>query len=101
VPAREFFETLEANVEASKIRDLNQTYLFDVTGEGRWLVAVRDGALSVTEGWEGEADTTITTSSETFERIASGAQNPMTAYMSGKLKVSGDLSAALKLQKLF
>jgi putative sterol carrier protein len=31
----------------------------------------------------------------------SGEQNPTAAYMTGKLKVKGDMSAALKLQKLF
>ncbi|MBA2568575.1 MAG: SCP2 sterol-binding domain-containing protein, partial [Actinobacteria bacterium] len=38
---------------------------------------------------------------ETFQAIASGEQNPTTAYMTGKLKVDGDMGAALKLQKLF
>jgi len=101
VPAKQFFDELEGEVEPDKIRDVNQSYLFDVAGEGRWLVEVRNGSLKVTEGWEGEADATISTSSETFDRIASGKQNPMTAYMTGKLKVSGDLGAALKLQSLF
>ena len=34
-------------------------------------------------------------------RIVNGEQNPTTAYMTGKLKISGDMGAALKLQKLF
>ena len=101
MPAKEFFDSLEGEVEPEKIRDLNQSYLFDIAGEGRWLVEVRNGTLKVTEGWEGEADATISTSSETFDRIAAGKQNPMTAYMTGKLKVSGDFNAALKLQALF
>ena len=49
----------------------------------------------------GDADVTIRTSPETFSAIASGEQNPTTAYMTGKLKVEGDMGAALKLQKLF
>ena len=56
--------------------------------------------MTVTEEG-GEADTTITTSAETFAKIASGEQNPTAAYMSGKLKVSGDMGQAMKLQKLF
>ncbi len=101
MPAKQFFDALERDVEPEKIQGLNQSYLFDIAGEGRWLVVLADGAVRVSEGWEGEADTTITTSSETFERIASGEQNPMTAYVAGKLKVSGDVNAALKLQTLF
>ena len=40
-------------------------------------------------------------SEETLTRIINGEQNPTTAYMTGKLKISGDMGAALKLQKLF
>jgi putative sterol carrier protein len=36
-----------------------------------------------------------------FARILTGKQNPMTAYMTGKLKVHGDLGAAMKLKNLF
>jgi putative sterol carrier protein len=63
-------------------------------------VRVEDGAVSVAEGAE-EADCTITASDETFAKIVSGDQNPTTAYMTGKLKIKGDMGAALKLQKLF
>jgi putative sterol carrier protein len=101
VPAKEFFDGLESQVEPDKIQDVDHSYLFDVAGEGRWLVEVRSGTVKVTEGWEGDADVTISTSSEVFDKIAAGKQNPMTAYMTGKLKVGGDVNAALKLQKLF
>ena len=49
----------------------------------------------------GDADVTISSSAETFEKIRSGEQNPTTAYMTGKLKIKGDMGAAMKLQKLF
>jgi putative sterol carrier protein len=44
---------------------------------------------------------TIRASQETFTAIASGEQNPTTAYMTGKIKIDGDMGAAMKLQKLF
>jgi len=56
--------------------------------------------VKVTEGAE-DGDVTITTSEETFEKITSGEQNATSAYMTGKLKVKGDMGAAMKLQKLF
>ena len=40
-------------------------------------------------------------SAETFEKVVKGEQNPTAAYMSGKLKIKGDMGAAMKLQKLF
>ena len=56
--------------------------------------------MTATEGGE-DADCTITSSQETFERIVDGALNPTSAYMTGKLKIKGDMGAAMKLQKLF
>jgi putative sterol carrier protein len=79
---------------------MNNSYLFDIDGAGKWKVDVRDGNVSVTEGGE-DADAVITTSEETFDKLTSGEQNPTSAYMTGKLKVKGDMGAAMKLQKLF
>jgi putative sterol carrier protein len=100
VSTREFFETLESRIDASKTAGMNNSYLFDIDGAGKWKVDVQDGSVKVTEDEE-DADVTITTSEETFEKITSGEQNATSAYMTGKLKVKGDMGAAMKLQKLF
>jgi putative sterol carrier protein len=80
---------------------MNNSYGFDIEGAGQWTVKVTDGAVSVTEGMEDAADVTISASQEVFEKIISGEQNPTSAYMTGKLKLKGDMGAAMKLQKLF
>jgi putative sterol carrier protein len=98
--AREFFETLESRVDESKTAGMTATYLFEVDGAGTWTVDVNGGKLSVTEGGN-EADCTISISEENFEQLINRELNPTTAYMTGKLKVKGDMSAAMKLQKLF
>ncbi len=97
---REFFETLASRVDASKTAGMNNSYVFDIEGVGKWKVDVQDGSVNVTEGVE-EGDVTITASEETFDKIVSGEQNATSAYMTGKLKVKGDMGAAMKLQKLF
>jgi putative sterol carrier protein len=100
VSAREFFKGLESRVDPAKTAGMNNSYVFDIEGAGQWKVDVDDGAVSVTEGG-GDADVTISTSEETFEKIIAGEQNPTSAYMTGKLKIKGDMGAAMKLQKLF
>ena len=97
---KEFFESLETRVDPAKAAGLNASYRFDIDGAGSWLVEVDDGKVSVSENG-GDADTIISTSAETFMKIAGGEQNPTSAYMSGKLKVKGDMGQAMKLQKLF
>jgi putative sterol carrier protein len=97
---KEFFETLESRVDPAKAAGMTASYKFDIDGSGSWLVDVDDGKVTVTED-DGDADCTISASSETFLKIANGEQNPTAAYMSGKLKVKGDMGQAMKLQKLF
>jgi putative sterol carrier protein len=100
VAAKDFFDSLETRADPSKLAGMNNSYLFDIEGEGQWLVSVEDGKLSVAPG-AGDADATISASAETFDKIVAGDQNPTTAYMTGKLKIKGDMGAAMKLQKLF
>jgi len=98
--AREFFETLESRVDPAKTAGLDAAYRFDIDGAGTWVVRVANGSVHVNEGG-GDADTTISASEEQFLGLVRREQNPMTAFMTGKLRVSGDMQAAMKLQKLF
>ena len=84
----------------AKTAGMNNSYVFDIEGAGTWTVKVADGGVTVDEGDTG-GDCTISTSAETFEKVVKGEQNPTAAYMSGKLKIKGDMGAAMKLQKLF
>jgi len=97
---REFFEGLPARADASKLAGMNNSYSFDIENAGKWLVTISDGTVSVRDG-EGEADCTISATEENFQKILSGEQNATSAYMTGKLKIKGDMGAAMKLQKLF
>jgi putative sterol carrier protein len=98
--SREFFEGLESRIDPARTAGMTNTYLFDVDGQ-QWTVAVADGSVKVSEGDAGGSDVAISTSEETFQKIASGEQNATSAYMTGRIKVKGDMGAAMKLQKLF
>ena len=97
----EFFEALPARVDPARTTGVNKTYVFDISGAGVWTVTVTDGGVEVTEGDTGGSDVTISSSAENFERILSGEQKAERAYMTGKIKIKGDMGAAMKLQKLF
>ena len=98
---QEFFEVLPSRVDPERIAGMNNTYVFDIEGAGAWTVKVADGAIEVTEGASADADCTFSATAENFEKIVAGEQNPTTAYMTGKLKIKGDMGAAMKLQKIF
>lgn len=48
-----------------------------------------------------DADCTISMSKDNFMALAKGELDPMAAFMSNKLRLTGDMSVALGLQKLF
>jgi putative sterol carrier protein len=98
--SREFFEGLESRLDPAKTAGMTNSYVFEIDGAGTWRVDVDDGTVKVVEGG-GDADATIAASEETFQQIASGDLNATTAYMTGKLKVRGDMGAAMKLSRLF
>jgi putative sterol carrier protein len=98
--AGEFFAALPGQADPARLVGIDSSYLFEVAGEGRWLVEVRDQKVTVTENPEGEGDVAFSLSSETFDRLLTRKQNPMIAYMTGKLKISGDINTAMELQKL-
>ena len=58
-----------------------------------------DGQASqVTEDTDGPVDTTIKVSWDDWQKMAAGELDGMTAFMTGKLKVEGDMSNAMQLQ---
>ena len=63
-----------------------------------------DGTLTLSGGCaqlvDRPADCTIGISLANLEKMIAGKLNPVTAFATGRLKVSGDMSVALKLGKL-
>jgi len=98
--AREFFEGLPARIDPERARNLNSSYRFDIEGAGGWRLEADGDRVVVTES-DAPADCVIRTDERTFLRIVSGEQSPMGAYMTGKVRVEGDLGLALKLRELF
>jgi putative sterol carrier protein len=75
-----------------KIGTFDGSVKFVIEGEGAIMV----DEAGVREGDE-EADCTMTADADTFQGILEGDVNPTGAFMSGKLKVDGDMGTAMKL----
>ena len=63
-------------------------------------VILLDGANSQVSENDGPADTTIKTSWDDWQKMAAGELDGMTAFMTGKLKIEGDMGVAMKLQSI-
>ena len=96
---KEFFETLPQKVPPERAAGVTNSYLFEIADVGTWLVDVKEGHVTVTEG-AAEADVRIGMNEEIFRKLVAGEQNPMRGVMTGKIKVKGDMGAATKLGKI-
>ena len=61
-------------------------------------VILLDGASSQVSENDSPADTTIKVSWDDWQKMADGELDGMTAFMTGKLKIDGDMSNAMQLQ---
>jgi|TARA_B100000674_G_scaffold110499_1_gene81799 putative sterol carrier protein len=59
-----------------------------------------DGNSGEISSDDNEATCTISTDADTMQSIMDGSSSPQAAFMTGKLKVSGDMSIALKVQSV-
>jgi len=72
-----------------------KTVKLDFGDEGTIML---DGKNNTVSEDNGQADTTIKVSWADWQSMASGQLDGMTAFMTGKLKVEGDMSNAMQLQ---
>lgn len=86
-----------ANQIKSKVESagFDRSVKFDTGGDG---VIVIDGATVSTT--DGPADCTIKLSLDDLESLIAGDLNPTMAFMTGKIKVEGDMSVAMQLSQL-
>ncbi len=95
------FEAILSGVEAkaSAVPALGKTLKVNF-GDQRIFIDGTGESNTISQD-DNDADCTINVSQEDFQAMASGDLNPMTAVMSGKVKIQGDMGVAMKLQSLF
>ena len=100
---KESFDAMPANFNSEKAAGMKAVYQWDVTGDGggKWNADIADGKCAVSEGEHASPNITITVSASDWLDILNGKLDGQMAFMSGKLKVKGDMSLAMKLKTLF
>jgi len=99
----EFFERIPERVNKEKIQGLNATYQFNITGDNgtqHW-VQFQNGEVTHGEGTAASPNITLTMEDENFTNLITGKLNGQTAFLTGKLKIQGDMGLAMKLQSVF
>jgi putative sterol carrier protein len=76
-------------------------YKIEGDGGGNWIVTVSGGAATVATGEADDASATLETDAETWVGIAEGTVEPTTAFMTGKIRIQGNMADVMKSQSVF
>lgn len=101
IPA--LFTKIERLLSAELVQKVGASYQFNVKGEeaGTWYLDLKSGTGKTGKGEpSAPADATLTMDSKHFLAMFEGKLKAANAFMTGKLKISGDLQKAMKLEKL-
>ena len=97
------FEKMPEQFNAAAAAGVNATIYFELSGEnsGNYYVVIADGKLEVEKGTPESPTATLKMDGDDYSDMVTGKLNPMTAFMTGKVKVEGDLATVMKMQSLF
>lgn len=99
----EAIENMKGRFKSDAAKTMTATYQFDLTGEGggKHYMAINNGELDIKQGEAANPNITITMAASDFISMTNGKLNPQMAFMSGKLKLKGDMALAMKMQSIF
>ncbi len=92
---------MKERFSATAAAGVKGTLQFDLGDAGKWGFKIADGGLEVFEGGVDAPTTTLKMTAETFVGLTNGTVNGMTAFMSGQIKLEGDMGMAMKFQSMF
>src|SRR4029077_6078740 len=100
---KEICNQMGATLTADSSKGVNATIQFNLSGDngGQWYVAIKDGKADVQQGTAPSANMTLSMTAQDYVDMITGKLNGQMAFMSGKLKISGDMGLAMKMQTLF
>ena len=99
----ELFESMPGRFRPEVAGDLNAVVQFDLTGNdgGVWTARIADGQCDVAQGPAENPTLTLTMEADKYLAMCRGELNAMSAFITGKIKLKGDMGLAMKLQGLF
>ncbi|MFQ5830629.1 MAG: SCP2 sterol-binding domain-containing protein [Candidatus Methylomirabilia bacterium] len=100
---KEIFDQMPTRFRPEKAQGVSVVVQYDITGEGggTWHVGIKDGTCTTSEGAASSPNLTLTMTAQDWIDMVSGKLSGQMAFMSGKLKLKGDMSLAMKLATFF
>uniref|UniRef100_A0A2K6CZE7 Hydroxysteroid dehydrogenase-like protein 2 n=1 Tax=Macaca nemestrina TaxID=9545 RepID=A0A2K6CZE7_MACNE len=97
------FRIVKDSLSDDIVKATQAIYLFELSGEdgGTWFLDLKSKGGNVGYGEPSDqADVVMSMSTDDFVKMFSGKLKPTMAFMSGKLKIKGNMALAIKLEKL-
>ncbi|RWS32031.1 hydroxysteroid dehydrogenase-like protein 2 [Leptotrombidium deliense] len=95
------FKVIEDMVNEELRKQINALMLFSISGKNYFVDFNASRPFQVSQNEIGKPDVTLITDDETFVKMAKGEVKSTNAFMSGKLKIKGNLQVAMKAEKIF
>ena len=87
---------IKALKEKLQDKSIDFSAKFEIENEGS--IVLSEGSVYAADD---PTDVTFTASAEIFEEIFNGELEPTAAFMTGKLKIDGDMGTAMRLANIF
>jgi putative sterol carrier protein len=100
---KEIFEKMPEAFRSEKAPNLEATIQIELTGEGggQWVLKIGSGQISIDQGQADSPRLTLSMEASDYVALAQGEADPMNLFMTGKIKVAGDVTLAMKFQDMF
>lgn len=101
--ARELIEKMPGAFLPEKAGDAAARIQLDLTGDGggAWLLDIANRQCTVTEEKASQVDVTVTMNADDFSALYSNKLNPVQAFMTGRIKVAGNVGMVMQLMNWF
>jgi putative sterol carrier protein len=100
---KETFDQMASRFKPDRAQGLDAVVQYDITGEGggNWYATIKDGACTVMPGTASSATLTLIMSGQDWLDMLGGKLSGQMAFMTGRLKLKGDIGLAMKLSSIF
>ena len=101
--ARELIESLPDDFRPERAGRTNAVIQLRISGKdgGDWYAAIKDKTCTLTEGVADDPKATLEMAADDYVALATGQLSGMKAFATKKLKVTGDLGLAQKMDRWF
>ena len=99
----ETFEAMQTLFNPTAAAGLNKTIQWNISGEeaGKWAVKIANQTCEVISGGIEKPDLTLSMGDKDWLAITEGKLDAMNAFMTGKVKATGDISLAMRINNIF